>query len=276
MQLNSENIEMYIMMLVDEELSDAEATEVLEFLKQHPEYEATYIAFQEVKIDRTPLVYGDVSALLKDEAIGVKPRNTRAFINWKMWGSVAAVFIAGIIGFTFWQQSEDAPSVIVKQVGPAIVIPDTIVQIVAKDTLIAEPVTQKATYAQTVVKRKEQQQNDSPSIAKDKEKQSVIPHEVVVPNPDKLTREAPIIVQQEEPLNVPKDEIIEELPEVIPPKENRNHRFAKVNTQIENYPIIEGVNNALGDKVDLAKNIAKEVKNTKFQLRIGSKTINLN
>ncbi len=110
MEVNSENIEMWIMMLVDDELSAEETKAVWRFMEQHPEYMDIYTAFREVKIPAEDTVYPDIHTLLKaeDDNAGVPPAAGRR-IMFRYTGWAAAVMLLICAGWYGLRPAHEIP-----------------------------------------------------------------------------------------------------------------------------------------------------------------------
>jgi hypothetical protein len=70
MQLNNDNIEEYILLLADHELSGQEESEVRQYIAQHEAYKPMLDAYLAARLDedKTPYIFTDKESLLKPEA----------------------------------------------------------------------------------------------------------------------------------------------------------------------------------------------------------------
>ena len=94
MVINKENIEEYLLLLIDGELSEADEMEVMAFIEDHNEYQVLLDQFMETKLEAEPFVFEDKQRLLKPET------QLLQFISHrKMYyraAAIAAVLCAGI------------------------------------------------------------------------------------------------------------------------------------------------------------------------------------
>lgn len=111
MEVNSENIEMWIMMLVDDELSQEETQIVWDYIAQHPEYMDMYTAFMDVKVPSEVIACPDITTLFKteDTSVQVLPVRRKTMV-FRYAGRVAAaiVLLTGLGWYGFYREA-DAP-----------------------------------------------------------------------------------------------------------------------------------------------------------------------
>ena len=105
--ITKQNIEEYILMYVDQELSTDESDALLLFLQQHPEYQAMLTAYQATVLElEEAIIYPDKDILYKTEApkVVVLPIANSKAKWWKMTAvaAVLALMSFGIYQFT-WQ-----------------------------------------------------------------------------------------------------------------------------------------------------------------------------
>lgn len=107
MNLNKENIEEHILLFVDAELDEDAAQQVMEYIGEHPEYQAMLDTYMMTQLDSTELiVYPDKAALLQKET-QVVPLPLRP--QWKRWAAAAALLIVAGSAFFFLNNKEGVP-----------------------------------------------------------------------------------------------------------------------------------------------------------------------
>ena len=96
MVINNENIEEYLLLLIDGELSSAEEQEVMAFIETHNEYQALLDNYLDAKLDTDDiLVFEDKESLLKPET-EVLHFNSKRSVYYKTAAAVVAVLLSGI------------------------------------------------------------------------------------------------------------------------------------------------------------------------------------
>jgi hypothetical protein len=96
MVIHKENIEEYLLLLIDGELSGAEEGEVLAFVDNHPEFQLLLDAFLQTKLEDTTIVFEDKASLLKEEAVVLPIQKRKPFL-----AIAAAVALLIGLGFVF-------------------------------------------------------------------------------------------------------------------------------------------------------------------------------
>lgn len=96
MVINKENIEEYLLLLIDGELSEAEEGEVLAFVDNHPESQLLLDAFLQTKLDDTTIVFEDKESLLKQETVVLPIQKRKPFL-----AIAAAIALLAGLGFIF-------------------------------------------------------------------------------------------------------------------------------------------------------------------------------
>lgn len=93
MKLTKENIEEYLLLLVDDELDAVEAAEVKTYIAQHEEYQALLALYRATKPDHdeAPYVFPDKESLLRRETAAM-PVGTGKLRIWKQ-AAVVALFV---------------------------------------------------------------------------------------------------------------------------------------------------------------------------------------
>ena len=116
MNIDSENIEMWVMMMVDGELTADEQQEVKAFLLKNPQYESLINAFEDVKIttDEVTIIYPEIDQLLKSEIaeeIAIHhsaANNSKPLFTWKAVSIAASICL--IFGLMWMFKPESQPT----------------------------------------------------------------------------------------------------------------------------------------------------------------------
>ena len=95
MVINKENIEEYLLLLIDGELSAADEMEVMTFIESHKEYQVLLDQYLETKLEMEDIVFEDKEALLKPEenVVSFRKRKTILFAA----AGITAVLLAGTV-----------------------------------------------------------------------------------------------------------------------------------------------------------------------------------
>lgn len=105
MNLNKENIEEHILLFVDAELDEDAAQQLMEYIEEHPEYQAMLDAYMMTQLDQAELIaYPDKEALLQKET-QIVPLPLRP--QWKRWAAAAALLIIAGSAFFFLNKKEE-------------------------------------------------------------------------------------------------------------------------------------------------------------------------
>jgi len=110
--INNENIEEYLLLLLDGELEAAGEAQVLAYVEIHPEYQSLLDAFLQTRLEEETIVFEDKESLLKPEPRVVTFPKYRKSLAW----AAALLLLAGIGGvfrMMVQQPSDNTPSVTV-------------------------------------------------------------------------------------------------------------------------------------------------------------------
>jgi hypothetical protein len=94
MIINKENIEEYLLLLIDGELSAAEEGAVMAFVESHEEYRLMLDAYLDTKLEPEPLVFDGKESLLKEAPQVLPLKRNKPYMVW-------AAALAVIIGIDF-------------------------------------------------------------------------------------------------------------------------------------------------------------------------------
>lgn len=111
MKLTQENIEEYILLLVDNELDDAAVAEINAFIARHEQYRPLLEAYLSVKLDADDaMVYPGKEHLLKAEPVAVPLQRP---YRWLWSGAAAVVLVLGLSLILLRKESDEkAPPVV--------------------------------------------------------------------------------------------------------------------------------------------------------------------
>jgi len=99
MKLTKENIEEYLLLLVDNELDTAEAAEVNAFVTQHEEYRSLLELYRATKPDagEAPYVFPEKESLLRQETPAMPFGTVKPFRMWRQAAAVALLLGTGLV-----------------------------------------------------------------------------------------------------------------------------------------------------------------------------------
>lgn len=95
MDINSENIDEYLLLLLDGELTEAAEKEVMAIVESSPEYKALLDEYMLTKLDDEAIVFEDKAMLLKPETVMVPMR--RESIYTAVAAALAVIICAGVL-----------------------------------------------------------------------------------------------------------------------------------------------------------------------------------
>lgn len=105
MIINKENIEAYLLLLIDGELSAAEEREVMAFVENNEVYRLMLDAYLDAKLEPEPVVFDGKESLLKEVPKLLPLRKNKQYMAW----AAALAIIAGI-GFILKMMTQEEPS----------------------------------------------------------------------------------------------------------------------------------------------------------------------
>lgn len=274
MEVNSENIEMWIMMLVDDELSEEETKAVWRFMEQHPEYMDIYTAFREVKIPAEETAYPDIHTLLKaeDDNAGAPPAaGRRIMFRYTGWAAAVILLIgAGWYGLRPAHESPDDSRMPIAHRDqtdtPYAGLPSGMkVAVAAEDTNNRNAEEVRGKQANVVVLAR--QRNVIDVSGKD-------PEPVVMVAEEEVSRIRPLIGQGK---NAPAQLAAAEM-HMLPAgthgqsSEKRESMLPPIAASLEQKALLDDMSREMQEKVTFVKDAYQVVKNSTIQINIGNKS----
>jgi hypothetical protein len=108
MTVHKENIEEYLLLLIDGELSAAEEATVMDFIESHSQYQVLLDQYLQTKLEIETFVFEDKASLLKPETNIVPLKRKRTFLPWA--AGIAAIISIG----TAWKMMYESKQVVEK------------------------------------------------------------------------------------------------------------------------------------------------------------------
>lgn len=276
MEVNSENIEMWIMMLVDDELSAEETKAVWRFMELHPEYMDIYTAFREVKIPAANTAYPGIHTLLKaedDNAGAPIAAGRRIMFRYTGWAAAVILLIgAGWYGLRPAQESPDD-----SQVMPIAHQDQT-------DTPFSGlPSGMKAAAKETNTRNTEAAPGKPAKVVVLARRRNVIdasgkdPVPAVVVSGEEISRIRPLIGQG---TNAPAQLAAAEmhmLPAVTQEQSpgKREGMLPPIAASLEQKALLDDIGREMQEKVTFVKDAYQVVKNSTIQINIGNKSFTI-
>lgn len=278
MEVNSENIEMWIMMLVDDELSPEETERVWNYMEQYPEYMDTYAALGETKIPAVDISYPDIDTLLQQETgtARIAPV-TRKTIPFRYAGRIAAavVLLTGIGWYGFYGETESrdrspiaARPTLPRHNKPSGLPTDT--DIVPGQTAVPVDGNRGAAKQADVVVLAGKHNVIDVSGQKGETVAAVIPEEMarIRPVKSKIKRTPEQLIAAE----------IHMLPAGVSeerPAEAIKRNILPVTASLEQKGLLEDIGREVQEKMDIVKDVYQIAKNSTIQINIGNKSFTI-
>lgn len=263
MNINNENIEEYLLLLVDNELTAAEQEAVLLFIEDKEEYQILLAQFRStlLEIDDT-IVFENKESLLKPEA------KTIPFIKQKQLLKYAAAVIA-IIGIGLLFRAGSMKNDVASQ-NPVTVA--TLTKSIDTNTIIKQQTIASATSKQY------QLPSPSPKVASDKKKQNRV-----------LTTKTPPAIPVRSKQIMPEQLAMADIRDIEMPEQKATANLYAITDDTDTQPETKkwlfiddenliGVHDLINQVSLLKESIqtkTRELKNFSIAIRIGNKDVNL-
>lgn len=265
-----DNYEEYLVMLADGELDAAGQMELEEFMTLHPEVREELALFETVHLTPdTTQVFENKESLLRSE-----PKGMVINLNqWFRYGAAAGMLALVAFGATKWQQSQDNTTEVANNMNvntntPPVLITDTPVNTIVKEQPIAKqekaPVKQHHTVPHTTIQ--------TVQVAAVKENTPMLPKD-----------EAPLRLHlataekiQSEPLINELTAQVKELPKIQisePAPEPDHEALAWLPLDQERKQGLSEVKDALSERLEKAKAIRDNIRNTDMAVKFGKKEL---
>jgi hypothetical protein len=270
-----QNYEEYIMLYVDEELNATEVSELMKFIKLHPELETELEAYKKTKLPvAIELVYTDKAKLLK------QPAKTISLNRWLVYGVAAGIALLIAFAAGKWMNKPATEIIetpeIAKKAEPATapVNPITPVTPQTKSALQsapANPVNQSAPIAKV-------KSNRPATIVKKAIPSVNVPGyrtETVIHPADNDQKQEPEIAKTVTEDDRPTATETVTQPEEIPQPKERKRRglLALLPISSEKKEGLQHLRNTVEEKVEAVKTINDNIKNTSLELKLGNKEL---
>lgn len=281
--VNMTNYEEYMLLYADRELSKEDEQALLAFVQQHPELQAELDAYTATILQPdTTLVFDGKEALMKNE-----PAKGAIWLgNWKTYAAAASVLLFVVLfAINRSGKKEIEPTIVKKETITAPIIDPTPIPEIKeevqpiKEVHSTKPVN--AVAVETSLPDRQAKRNkiqpkrvkEQPIIDEAVEKPITEIAKVEQANELQQIQNKPVVAVETKPEPQPEkmiEEPIDKAPiEVLPKK--RNRFIASV---LGKKPeLLNGLENAVSDKVILAKNVKDELKDTDVTFKIGKKEL---
>lgn len=268
MKLTQENIEEYILLLVDDELDDAAVAEVNTFIATHEEYRTLLDAYLSVKLDAgDAMAYPDKAHLLKAEPVAIPLQRP---YRWLWSGAAVVVLMLGLSLILLRKGGDEKALPVVtlasSQAVPA-KVPPVVQPAVDEDTSPASPAavaktTVRKQHVTTAKERAKPQPVAGHTDAVAYRVKETIPALDTRMEPRYLSEASPVVAARSLPGERAPAMLVSNrsLPTWVPVKEES----------------LEGMNDLVNQAQELRNNIsekARMLKKASFVIRIGDKDI---
>lgn len=259
--ITRENYEEYLMLEADGELDAAGQRALAEFFKAHPELEAERAMWHSVKLNPDQdLVFPDKNQLLKSA-----PKAERRIIPF-IWTAAAAVILFMILIPLLWKNKEGKEQHLTQTQKPAPAAPvqpapvKPAPEAPARQTEPVQVVQKSETPVQQVAQPKSEVLaahcgQDVARLEMIADRQVPVPGQIVEsPLPKRIDMNAAYV-------NVPVESA---------------HRISRINVAPANQEAIRLLKDAMDERINQAKNVAKNLRETAFEIRVKKGAININ
>lgn len=275
-----ENYEEYLILFVDDELSEVEQKELAAFLKQYPHLQKELEDFQKTKLPAaTDLHFADKERLLKKE-----PTKTILLTGWR---SLAAAVVLLLIAFAAfkWMKKPSVnltpPSVeIAKTTAPQQPIITQEKPSVPAETLVktTRKITPKKPIAPASAYVKHDNKTRQPTTETQHKETTPTPPKTAPVNPintETVSQGMPLVQTTSEPMQnttapMPETEVAKEKRAT---KKQRSRFLANLFISAEKRQGLAHLRNQVEERVATVKSINENIKNTSVEIKLGSKEL---